>query len=424
MGRQTRRGGRRPEVHVRPVQKVELSEKHIGLRIALVILLVAIGATAIAFGVNSLLGADPGWIQVEAATGWASCAEEFTFLYHLGQGEISASAEKKGVTAFYSGTVVEAYRLFTGDQEFEDVHNIAYLNSHPNQEVEVDPGLYRAFSQIQAAGDRSLYLAPVSTRYADLFTCTDDVQTPAYDPYASPEVAVEYAEAASWARDPKAIDLELLGENKVRLRLSPEYQAWAEENGVTAYLDFFWMKNAFIADFLGDRLEEAGYTHGCIASYDGYVRNLDGDGEPYSLPVYDRVGETVYPAGILEYTGPKAMVYLRDYSLSEMDSWRFYRYADGTIRSSYLDPADGKSKSARGDLVCYGKDQSCAQILLEMIPVYVADEFQAERLDALKDRGIFSVYCQDRAILCNDPEAKFTNLCKDGDIVYSARQLP
>ncbi|MCD8014832.1 MAG: hypothetical protein LUG99_16995 [Lachnospiraceae bacterium] len=58
------------------------------------------------------------------------------------------------------------------------------------------------------------------------------------------------------------------------LFVSDDHLAYAEETGFLSYIDFFWMKNAFIIDYLTDTLIEKGYTQGASSSYDGFDRNL------------------------------------------------------------------------------------------------------------------------------------------------------
>ena len=60
------------------------------------------------------------------------------------------------------------------------------------------------------------------------------------------------------------------GENQVCLHVSDAYQAYAAEMGYTAYLDFFWMKNAFLIDYLADTIRGEGYQLGIISSKDGF----------------------------------------------------------------------------------------------------------------------------------------------------------
>ncbi len=419
MGR-TRKSNREP-AHPKPVEKVELSEKHVKLRFVLVILLALIGATGIGFGVSSLFGADSGWREIEAKSQELNCSDDFIFLYYLGGSGISASAENRALTLAYSEAAGEAYRLFTNDSDFDGVHNVRYINQHPNQEIQVEEALYQAFSKLEEYGDRHLYLAPVYMQYDDIFSSNDDTEAMYYDPYRNEEVAAEYADIAAYARDSASVNLDLLGDNKIRLTVSSEYLAYAEENAITSFIDFFWMKNAFIADYLAEAMISKGYTRGCLSSYDGFIRNLDDGGFKYSVNLYDRVGSAVYPAALVDYTGPMSMVYLRNYGINARDKEHYYELQDGTIRTPYLDMEDGLCKSSRSDFLCYGEQASCAEVLLQMTPIYIADSFQAEQVDALKNDGIYSVYCDNGAIFYNDPSAAFSKLYQDEAVSYQPK---
>ncbi len=411
--------GKQGSLRQKPVEKVELSEKHIKLRAVLTVAFLIIGIAAIVYGVSSFFGADAGWAEIESVSQNLHCGDDFVFLYELGRDGVSAAAEKKAVTGLYSQATTQAYKLFSNDAEFEDVQNIYTINRCPNEEIEVDEGLYRAFSLLESQGDRSLYLAPVYAQYGDLFTCNDDSQTVDYDPYVNEEVAASYREIAAFANDKASVDLELLEGNKVRLKVSQEYLDYAKENGISSFIDFFWLKNAFVADYLADFMVSGGFTHGCISSYDGFARNLDGSGTPYSLGLYDRSEGALYPAAVMEYTGPAAAVSLRNYPLSSQGLQQYYQYDSGEIRTSYLDVKDGLCKSSRDGLTCYGKEKSCAQLLLRMIPIYIADSFQKEQLAALKEEEIYSVYCENRKVLYNDPTLTISNLYQ-ADVRYEA----
>ena len=89
-------------------------------------------------------------------------------------------------------------------------------------------------------------------------------------------------ETLTYVNNPDAIDIELLGENKLRLNVSDEYADFASQNDIGEYLDFFWLKNAFIVDYIAEHLAENRYIHGTITTYDGYTRHL---GEPGSYHV-------------------------------------------------------------------------------------------------------------------------------------------
>ncbi|MGM9607628.1 MAG: hypothetical protein ACI3XJ_09015 [Oscillospiraceae bacterium] len=411
--------------NLKPVTKVRLNEKYTKVRLALVVLLVLVAAAAFGYGVYSLLQQEPGWVEIEANSGsGVTCADEFVFLYELGAGELSATAEKKALTLLYTQAAEQACQIFNSDTLFEGVHNVYTLNRHPNEVLDVDEALYDAFSLLQSYENRNLYLAPVYARYENLFSCTDDVQAEEYDPYRSSDAAAEYQELAAYAADPSQVDVQLLGGGKVRLFVSEEYLAYAEENGITEFIDFFWMKNAFLLDYIADRLIENGYTHGTLSSYDGFSRNLDDRDVTYSLNLYDRVGQAVYEAAVLEYSGARSFVSLRDHKMTQLDSRHYYEYANGETRSSYVDIQDARCRSAVPDLTAYSAEMGCARLLLEVSPLYIVDDLDGEALNALCQRGVFSVYCKDRTVCYNDTALNLSQFYDRDGVRYTSRYQP
>ncbi|MCM1214806.1 MAG: hypothetical protein NC331_16840 [Lachnospiraceae bacterium] len=410
--RETRTGGRgrgRDLPHPKPVNKIELSTEHKRLRLVLAAVFLVVGALLIAYSVANLSSKDVGWSEIKADSSELNCGGDFVFLYCLGEGDISATAEYKALTACYSDAAEYAFRIFTNDVAYENVHNMYDISRHPNEEMEIDEVLYRAFSLIRESGDRSLYLAPVYEQYNGLFHCTEEYQAAEYDPYENQDVADYYAAVAGFANDAGMIDLELLGENRIRLRVAEEYLAFAAENEIESFIDFYWMKNAFIIDYLAEEMLAAGYFRGCISSVDGFTRNLDGSGELYAYTFYDRVDATVYPAANVQYSGPSGIVYLHDYPLDGAQQY-YYVYSSGEIRTPYLDARDGFCKSACSGLACYGREAGCSAILLRIIPVYIADTFEKETLEKMAGEGIFSIYSENGRVCYNDAGLTVTEL--------------
>lgn len=369
---------------------------------ALAVVFLVIGVAALAYGFIHLTGASAGWQQIEASTGReASCAEDFILYYDLGAGEVSANAENKALSRLYGDAAIAALRMFSNSADWPEEHNVRYLNEHPNEVVSVQPGLYKALETVQQAGDRSLYLGPVHELYNNVFTCLDDAQTAEFDPRQNEDTRRYFADCTAFARDPGAVDVELLGEGQVCLRVSDEYLAFAREQQIASFISFDWMENAFVIDYLADTLIGQGYTSGVLSSFDGFVRNLGGSGEQFGVNFYDGGLDDQVLAVTIAYSGGMSGAYLRSYPMSGRDGYHYYVMGDGSVLSSHLDAADGMCRSAASDLLCCSWDMSCAQVLLRMLPAYIADELSAEALDALAEQGIWSVWCQDETVLYN-----------------------
>ena len=193
--------------------------------------------------------------------------------------------------------------------------------------------------------------------------------------------------------------MELLGDGKVRLRVSDEYLAFARENGISCFVDLGWMENAFIADYLAGTLEAAGFTRGALISEDGFMRCLDTEaGSEYAFDFTHREGGEVTVLSTLRFAGRVSIACLRDYPAEGSGGEGYYMYEDGTLRSPFLDVSDGLDSCAAPELCGWSEDAGCAAIALELAPIFIADALNVEALEALENEGITVYYAEDGAL--------------------------
>lgn len=394
------KNGRDRRPYVKPVTKIELSTKNIKLRWILIIVCLVIAAVSISIGVSSLLNTEPGWQEVEVSSDKRNCSTDFILMYEFTG---SATAQYRQITSLYSTATEDAYAIFTADEEVEGYQNVYSVNANVNEVVTVDETLYNAFALLEAYGVRYQYMAPVYVEYNRVFLADNESDALRYDPARNPETMAYIQEVTAYTNDPEMIRIELLGSNQVRLNVSEEYLAFAEENSIEKYVDFAWMTNAFIIDYIADLLAENGYTDGYLSSYDGFTRNLDARGNSYSFNIFDGKGSDIYMPARMQYAQPTGIVYLRSYAMVDQDKWHYYSFENGNVVTTYLDPADGVSKSAAENLVCYSSDVGCAEILMQAAPVFIADDLKQETLSGLTGQGIYSIWFTDWYLNYNDP---------------------
>lgn len=394
----------------RPVLRVELSETNKKLRLILAIVLLVIAAVAITAGFTSLLNKDTGWQRVEVTTTERNNSRNFVFQYEFSGSGANATAVHKQISALYGEGCVKTYQLFTAEEEVEGVHNMHYLNAHPNEVVDVDPLLYSAFQKLEDT--RYLYLGPVYAYYDNVIFSTGETMVEQLDPATGEEAKAYVAQLAAFAADENAVQLELLGNNQVKLHISQEYLAFAQENEIDRFLDFHYLTNAFAIDYLADTMIQSGFTKGYLVSNDGYTRNLDA-GNTYRFNLFDRVETLVYPAGVMEYRGPVSLVFLKDYPTADSDA--FYRENGLHFIHGHADIADGMYKANVPNLVGYSYELSCVDVLLKMLPQFISDEtFTAPE-------GIYSVWFEDRTIFYNDRAITVTDLLSEETVRYQAK---
>ena len=404
--------------HPRPVKRIELNEDKLHVRFILVALLLAFGVGMMALGLYRLLTAESGWQTVDISTGEMNCSGDFVFYYELGRAGESPTAERKRLHIVYTQAAVDAYRIFSPREEFEGVGNLAALNARPNEPVTLEPALYAALEEIAGAGSRLLYLGPVYEMYESLFQCQDLSETASFDPWRNGDLRDWCARAAAFASDPASADVELLGNGRARLRLSEEYKAFLEESGTGTALDLFWMKNAFIADFLADTLISEGFTRGYLVSRDGFTRNLDDRGGSFGVTVYDRTGAEVIPAAVLTYEGPMSLAALHDYPVSRERAGWYYEMPGAEFRHPYVDAADGLCRAAVHDLLGYSRTAGCGELALALAGVYIADGLDTAALSALRDNGIDTVRCEAGTVRPSAPDAVFEALYAGDAVTY------
>lgn len=384
------------------ITRIALPEGHIRLRAVFAVVLFALGIGAIVYGVSRLASTQPGWQSVAAEVSGPSYQEEIQLQYDFSDLGGSATAVYKQVSQVYSDAMARAYQAFDSGENSD----IGRLNRSPNQAVTVDEGLYRALQQVQQAHNRTVFLAPAYVEYQRVLRSDSDALAESYDPTHNPDLAEYLAQVARYAGDDSQISLDLLEKNQVRLNLSQDCLDFSQENGIDAWLDLSWMRNAFVVDFLAGELEAAGFTHGYLASYDGFTRNLDNRGMSYSYNLFNRGDTGIDMPGVLEYNTPMAIVFLRNYPMSDRDGWHYYTYANGTVTSLMLSPDDGENRVGAQNLVCYAPDQSCGEILLAMLPVYLGQELTREGIAQLEDQGIWSVWPEHGGLCYNNSQSQ------------------
>lgn len=408
---------RKPDAE--PARRIELPARHTGLRAAAAVVFVAIAAVAFAFAVHRLVTKSPGITKIEPRPGTGeSCCAEFDFQYELGRSGESPTPEYKRLAGRFAVINAEACRLFSADKSFGDCRNLYYLNSHPNEEVTVEQSLYKAFELFEKYQNESLYLAPVYEQYRALYACNYDYEAADFDPLCSAEARAYIDRLLSFAQNRDMVSLELLGGRRVRLNVAKAYSDFAEAEGLETYIDFFWLKNAFVADYMAEKLSAEGFTHGILSSCDGFVRHLGDIAVPLRCNIFDRVGKSKYAAARMEHKNSVNIVHFRNYMRSELDTLHYYEWENGRTDTPYIDIRDGLSKGPVSELTAYSREYGCAELALLVYDVYVADGLDRSLLSDRVKKGADFVWCADGRLYFTDPDADFSDLYEDEKISY------
>lgn len=392
--------------YVPPVKHIELDEKKIKPRLILTIVFFIIAIIAITYGVISMNSTDDGWRNVEVSSKLdGSCIPEIAFQYNLGASGVAAGVEYRELSKVYTEAADNATKFFN-NRYYVDTSNLRTLNDSPNSDVAVAQELYDALKLLSDSGRREMFYAPYYDEYTSLFLCVDENEAYNFDPKRNPEVEQYINSLSAYVGDENHVSLTFGENNTLRLNVSDEYLAFAEDYGITSYVDLYWMKNAFVVDYIAEKLMENGFYFGSLSTFDGYVRNLDkGSGYIYGFNLYDKVRDTVNPAAIMSYSGQISVVNYRSYPMTDLDAPYYTEDADGNTLSKYIG-GNGYPVSATGSLVMFSREKSCAEILVRTMEYYLADTLDATEVENIPE--ISCVYCKDSKVVTNSTDEKIS----------------
>ena len=202
-----------------------------------------------------------------------------------------------------------------------------------------------------------------------------------------------------------------------------EYLDYAGKNGMERLVDLYWMKNAFAADYMAERMAAAGFTDGYLTCADGFTRSLGGSDVSISGTLYDRVGKNIYKAAVADFGKVKSVVVFHDFPEGRQNAGFYYQFADGEMITPYVDPSDGLCKNSVSCLSVCSDSLSCAQVMLAAKSAYIADEFHPSQLrEELADEGAF-VFGRDACLYVSSDRIAVSDLLNDGSIEYSLEIL-
>ena len=419
MGRNAR--DNRPRV--KPLIKVELSEKNKKARIIALVIFIAIAIISFTVFLFSLFEEEDGWNEIEAQDSMIGLTDEIVLTYNLGASEASASSEHKAIQRIYSEILVKAHKLFNLYESFDGFNNLYYINRHIGEEIVVDELLYDALTLIKEYNENLIYLEPVYSHYEELFMSEDDVYAKDLDAYYSVETEQYFSSVIDFASDRSKVSLELLDGCRVRLNVSEDYKEFAIENSITSFIGIANLRNAFIVDEVAEALLEKNYRYGSIVTSDGYMRNLDGENR-YSYNIFDKQGNMIYTSSTIDYKGDISLVMFKDYPFSQLDYRRLYQYGDGVCATLYLDTETGKYKSAVDTFYAYSYTDGCAEVALKALPLYANEELDTAVLNSFITDGLDFVWHEGSVVRYTDSDINVNLPYTYDEVSYSKEFYP
>ncbi len=285
------------------IKEIEVSTKHLGLRITGFVLALVIAVAAFGYGVSRIGHKDPGYYNIEA-----DASDEVPFYrnginltYRFDGKSDEIKAEMNSLKAVYGSVLLSSYKLLDCDNEYSGYANIATLNKNLGKEIELGDELMwiisDAYTKTLEKKGMNLFAGALISEW-DSILSLDELGD--FDPADNPQIAKRLSELAEKTSELSAFSITKTAENKVKISIDSGYLEFLKSNGYTgSIITTGRMTEAYRLKLIRDELEKNGYTNGYLYSSSGLTLSLSGhdDGE-YAIYGLDDEGDTIRYAGI------------------------------------------------------------------------------------------------------------------------------
>lgn len=332
----------------RDLDIIEVSDKHVPLRIAVFALAFIIAVTAFGFAVAGLGHKDAGYYSITADP------NDEAPLYTAGvslrcwfEGESeSIKASLTGVQASYNAALLQSYKLLDAENEYLTLNNVASLNAKPGEPLSLDERLYDilldAYAKTQEGEGYNVFAGPLYAEWTTLLY----LENPAdYDPLNDPEEAARLEKLAALANDLSLYSLTVVDAERHSLRFDVDarVQRELEELEIDApILDLNLLHDAYELQLVAAALEADGFHSGYLSADSGLSLSLS-EMKTGEFRLYSVGAEGTEPAAAVVAAGGTAASQFRSFSYGD-DPAGFYTVTDSEgfehPRSPFV-PADG-----------------------------------------------------------------------------------
>ena len=316
------------------MKNIEVSDKHVGLRVVLFIVALVLAVSAFSFGVTSIGKKESGYQSV-------SSSGDFAFSYYFEGTSNSIKKQLKALKSVYSSILTDyCDQLDT---------SIATLNSNLGKEVSVPSSVYAvlkdAYNKTCLGKNFNMFAGALYAEWKSILILDDASE---FDPLNNEYMAYRISEIAKEVSDLSNFSLEFLDDTTctIRFNVSDHYAAFASEFELEAsVLDLNLMTNAYKLSLIASELEAQGYDNGYLVSSEGLVVTLSECSEQkivlYGLEEAfesSSGGSSVVERGSVAVSGAASKVYMSAFSFGTY----YNATVNGRLRHLFFDTTTGE----------------------------------------------------------------------------------
>lgn len=331
---------------------IEVSEKHVGLRLALFIVAFTVAIVAFSYGVSRVIHRDEGYYDISAEKNQET--PMYSVGFHLKYYFTGESAEiRNGIKQLgdvYSQVLLRSYKLLDAKNTYDGYSNIATLNASVGEEVNVGKELYGILADAAekthegvAGTGYNLFAGALFEEWNAILSLEAE-EAAEFDPSVNEKTAERIARLAEMTSNPDYFDIEFLDDEKytVKFTVADEYLDFLRENEYgTCILDPNLLADAYRLRIICSALEENGYKNGYAYTASGLTVSLsEHEGGEYCMYGYNEGYSPEIIASAAVKRGSSASL-LRSFPL--YDGEIMYYEAGGVHRSPNINAATGEN---------------------------------------------------------------------------------
>ncbi len=326
--------------------RIQVSEKHVGLRVVFFVVAVLVAVGAFSYGISALGAKQSGYQLIEASADADApfYNKEITFSYYLEGSSGAIKRATKELVGVYTPILAAAYKQLDSSVEYAGAVSIGALNNHLGEEIGVSAELYAvlkdAYARTLEGRNFNMFAGALFAEWKSVLILDDPV---GFDPLTNTNMAARFADIAAQVSNLDNFSLEFLDDEKhiVRFSVSDEYAAFCREMEIEAgALDLNLLTNAYRLEMIASALEDLGFTDGYLLSQDGLAITLSGCGRQ-GYVLYGIEDGSVVERGSFVVEGSSRKAFMSAFPLGQY-SGLYYSVVNGRLRHLFFDVSTGE----------------------------------------------------------------------------------
>ena len=322
------------------------SKRKLIIRGVLLGVAVIVAVVAFSIAMKAYLHKDPGYYKIDAdrvADALAySHGIELTCYFDGSSDEIRTSINE--VRSAYSAALARLYKLLDPVNTYEGFKNLAYLDQHPGEDVEIDAELFEILNSAYALtvnGRFNMFAGALYSEWQGISVLQEQAD---FDPLLNPDENERIAAIAACVGDLSNFTYKVVDpyEHIVRFDVSEAYKQFARDYELTApVIDLAYLKEAYEIEYTASAVERTGHTNGYFVTDEGLSKAMSGVNEgAYVLHTLE--SGLAVRACFAELKGGMAICEARVFSLNESPLYYTIEKGGETLfRHPHFDYAGG-----------------------------------------------------------------------------------